>query len=86
MRWHDQIKDFNPDLKIYYIGYITIKDFDFVKVNSVSSLYLNIDKAEQYIEENNGNKYLMFASTNKSKEVLTRYVKLWEKFNIWLRQ
>ena len=77
MRWHDQIKDFNPDLKIYYIGYITIKDFDFVKVNSVSSLYLN---------GNNGNKYLMFASTNKSKEVLTRYVKLWEKFNIWLRQ
>ena len=85
--WHNQIKKFNPDLlkigkksyknvNIYYIGYITMKDFYYVKINSVSSLYLNIGKAEGYIEESNGNKYLMLASTDKSKEVLTKYAKL----------
>ena len=42
-----RIKDFNPDLikidkksfkniGIHYIGYITIKDFDYVKINSIN--------------------------------------------------
>ena len=42
------VKDFDPNLlkldkkpykniDIYYIGYITIKDYDFVKINSVNS-------------------------------------------------
>ena len=42
-----RIKDFNPDLikidkksfkniAVHYIGYITIKDFDYVKINSVN--------------------------------------------------
>ena len=45
-----KITDFNPDsLKIdkksntdtdiYYIGYITMKNFDYVKINSVNPLY-----------------------------------------------
>ena len=36
-----------------------------------------IGKADGYIEENNGNKYLNFASTNKNKEVLEKYASLW---------
>ena len=47
------IKDFNSSLlkidkksykniDIYYIGYITMKDFDYVKMNSVNPLYIII--------------------------------------------
>ena len=32
-----------------------------------------------YIEENNGIKYLTFASTVTNKKVLNRYIKLWNK-------
>ena len=45
-----KITDFNPDslkidkksntdIDIYYIGYITMKNFDYVKINSVNPLY-----------------------------------------------
>ena len=61
------IKDFNPSLikiakksykniGIYHIGYITMKDFDRVKINSENPLYLMIGEVDGYIEENNGNK------------------------------
>ena len=68
---------------IYYIGYITIKRIsDYENINNVYSVYLIIDKAEGYIEcnsigETNRNKYLTFASTEKNKEVLKKYRKLW---------
>ena len=62
------IEDFDPNLlkidkksykniDIYYIGYITMKDSDYVKINSVNSLYLIIDEVDGHFEENNGNKY-----------------------------
>ena len=61
-----KIKDFNSDLlktdkksdkniDIYYIGYIPMKDFDYVKINSVNPLHLIIGKVDGYIEEKNGN-------------------------------
>ena len=28
------------NIDIYYIGYITMKDFDYIKINSVDPLYL----------------------------------------------
>ena len=56
--------------------YITIKDFDYVRINSVNPLYLIIGEADGYIEEKNGNKYLTFASTDKNKELLEKYTKL----------
>ena len=76
-----KIKDFNPDLLkiekksyktigIYYIGYITIKDSDYVKISTVNPLYIFIGEADEYIEEKNRNKHLIFASTDKKKEVL----------------
>ena len=56
-----------------------MKDFDYVKINSINPLYLIIGKADGYIEKSNENKYLLFASTNKNKEVLTKYTKLWDE-------
>ena len=37
-----------------------------------------IGEVDRYIEENNGNKYLTFASTGKNKKVL-KYTKLWDE-------
>ena len=78
------IKDFDSNLlkidkksyksiDIYYIKYITMKDSDYVKINSVNFLYLIIDETDGYIDESNGNKYLTLVSTDKNKEVLTKY-------------
>ena len=58
------------NIGIYHIGYTTIKDSDHVKINSVNPLYLIIGEVDEYIEENNENKYLTFASTDKNKKVL----------------
>ena len=66
------------NINIYYIGYITMKDPDYVKTNSVKSFYLIIGKVDGYIEKNNRKKYLILDSTNKNKEVLIKYTKLWD--------
>ena len=58
------------DLNIYYIGYITINDTDYVNIHSVNPLHFIIDKADSYIEESNGNKYSALVSNYKNKEVL----------------
>ena len=82
------IKNFDPNflkvdkksyknIDIYYIGYITMKYSDYVNFNSVNSLYLIINEVDGYVEEINGNKYLTLVSTDKNKEVLTKYTKLW---------
>ena len=46
---------------------------DHVHIHSVNPLYLILDEVDGYIEENNGNKYLIFASTDINKEILTKY-------------
>ena len=72
------IKDFDPSLLkidkktyknigIYYIGYITMKDSDHVKINSVNPLYISINEVDGSVAEKNGNKYLIFASIDKKK-------------------
>ena len=85
------IKDFDPNLVkigkksyknigIYHIRYITIKSIsDCENINSVNPLNLMIGEVDGYIEENNGNKYLTFAFTDKNKKVLQKYTKLWDK-------
>ena len=84
------IENFNPSLleikklscmgvsslNIYYIKYIPMKtpdeyDKDF--------LYFIFNNVEGYIQENNGIKYLVKASTNKNKNALKNYIKLWEE-------
>lgn len=59
-------EDLNPDLlKIgiklqkninsYYIVFITMKDTDYVNIQSVNPLYLITNRADGYIKERNGN-------------------------------
>ena len=71
-------KKLYKNINIYYIGYITVKDSDYVKINSVNPLYLIIDEVDWHFEERNGNKYLILDSTDKNKEVLTKYTKFLE--------
>ena len=86
------IKNFDPNLlnicKIsfksidtvaYHIKYITMKNLDHVNIDSTNSLYLAFNNVDGYIEESNGNKYLIFASTVKNKEILKRYKELWNE-------
>ena len=56
------------NIDIYYIGYIAIKKIDDYE-SSVNPLYLRINHASGYIEEKNGNKYLVFDSTDEHKEL-----------------
>ena len=42
-------------------------------IHSVNPLYLHIDHANGYIEEKGINKYLVFNSTYKNKELLKKY-------------
>ena len=64
---------------IYNIGYITKKKLDDCKninsenINSINPLYLNITHANGYIEEKGVNKYIVFDSTDKNKELLKKY-------------
>ena len=62
------VKNFGPNLlkidknsykniDIYYIGYITMKDFDYVKIKSVNPFYLIVSEVDGHIKEENGNKY-----------------------------
>ena len=39
------------NIDIYYIVYITMKDFDYVRINSVNPLYLIIGEADGHTEE-----------------------------------
>ena len=71
------VKKAYKNIDIFYIGYITMKDYKYVNINSVNPLYLIINEADGSIECSNGNKYLAFASTNKNKELLRKYTELW---------
>ena len=59
-------------IDIYYNGYITIKKIDDCEnIHSVNPLYLLVNHASGYIEEKNGNKYLIFDdSVNENKALL----------------
>ena len=69
----DKISFKSNDAVIYNIRYITMKSLDHVNIDSKNSLYLIFDNVDGYIKEKNGNKYLIFASTDKNKEVLKKY-------------
>ena len=62
------------NIDIYYIGYITIKNIDgYESIYSVNPLYWCINHASRYIEEKNGNIYLIFDSVDENKELLKKY-------------
>ena len=63
---------------------------NYENIHCVNPLYSIIDKTDGYIEcnfieESNGNKYLIFVSTDKNKEVLTNYAELWDEIKYLTR-
>ena len=77
----DKISFKSTDDVIYHNEYITMKSLDNVNIDSKNSLYLIFNNVDGYIEcssveENNENKSLIFASTDKNKEVLKKYTEL----------
>ena len=65
-------KKLHKNIDIYYIGYVTIKDSDYVKIKSVNALYLIPNEVDGHFEEENRNEYLIFDSTDKNKGVLKK--------------
>ena len=63
-------------IDICFIGYIIVKDSDYVKTNTVNPLHIIIKQIDGYLEEINGNKDLILASTDIYTEILTKYTKL----------
>ena len=63
------------NIDIYYTGYIAIKKIDDCEnIHSLNPLYLLVNNASGYIEEKNGNKYLIFDdSGNENKGLLKKY-------------
>ena len=72
-------KESYKNIAIYYIGYFTIKDSKYIKINSVDTLYLTFNNVNGYFEEINGNKYLMLLLTKARKEKIKKYEELWSK-------
>ena len=92
------IKDFDSNLLkidkksyknigIYNIGYITVtkKNDGYENNHNVNSLYLMIGEVIEHIKENNGNKYLVFDSSDQNKEVLKNTNKFGMILKITLR-
>ena len=50
---------------------MTIKDFSYIKTNSVNHLYIIANKINGYSEESKGNKYLRLVPTDGSKDKQT---------------
>ena len=62
------------DIGIYNVGYVMKKKIgDYMNINSVNPLYLDITHANGYIEEKGMDKYLVFDSTDENKELLKKY-------------
>ena len=62
-------------LNIYYMKYIPTKTPDHID----EYLYLFLDDTDEYTEENDGTKCLVFTPTEKNKETLKNYEKCWEE-------
>ena len=58
----------NKNILIYYTGYVTIKDWKYIKICNVNPLYLIFYKVTGYFKEINENRYLTLVPTNESKE------------------
>ena len=72
-------KNHYKGINTYYIGYITIKKIDDCEsIYSVNPLHLQVNYANGYFEEKNGNKYLIFDdSVDEKEEVLKKYTDNW---------
>ena len=75
------------NILIYYIGCVAIKDSKYVKINSIYHLYLIFNKANEYFEEINRNKYLTLVPTSEKKKLkkIKKNEKLWSKIRDLIR-
>ena len=79
------INDFDPSLLnidevLFKSSELVMFDIKCIKnLNSLNTLYLVFNNLDAYIEESGENRYLIFASTEKSKIVLENYTELWNK-------
>ena len=65
-------KKSHRDIDIYYIGYITIKNFNTYKnINSVNPLYLIIHSATGYFIQKHDEMYLILDLIEKYEEVFS---------------
>ena len=60
----DKISFKSTDAIIYNIRYITMESLDHVNIDSKNPLHLTFNNLDGYIEESNGDKYLLFVSTD----------------------
>ena len=67
------------NIGIYNIGYITIKKIDdYESIYSVNPLYLRVNNTNGYIEQKDGNKYLIFDDLeDENKDLLKKYKDVW---------
>ena len=64
---------------IYYTGYVTVKNINYIAINSVNPLYLIVNKINEYVEEGIGKTYLRLVLTDESKYTVKQYGELWNK-------
>ena len=64
---------------------MAIKDWKYVKINSVNPLYLVINKLNGYFKEINGSKYLTLVPTDESKEKIKKSGELWNEIRVLIR-
>ena len=78
-------KKLYENIDICYIGYITMKNIS--DYESINPLHFVVSEVNGFIEEKNGNTYLVFDSTDdKNKELITKYTKIWNMIKYQLRQ
>ena len=56
-----------------------MKNLNHVNIENENPPYLIFNNVDRCIEESNGDEYLVFAFTNKNKEILTKYTKIWNE-------
>ena len=56
-----------------------MKCFDHNDALGVNPLHIFIDEVDGCVEESNGNKYLILDSTDRNKEILTKYTEFWNE-------
>ena len=75
------------NINIYHIAYIIKKSLDHVNIDTENPLYDIFNNVDGYIiKESNGDKYLIFASTDKNKELLKTTQNFGMKLKIKLKQ
>ena len=74
------------NIAIYYIGYITKKDSEYVNIHTVNPLHFIVNKVDSFIEGKKGSKYQNLAFTDNNEKVLQKYEELWNGIKILIKK